>query len=66
MNLGRVVLLAARVYSAALVALGLLTIIWLLNPAIGQSPEVAGLWFALGGFGLLVALTLVLVHLSRG
>lgn len=65
MDAGHVILTLARVYSALLVTLGLLTIIWVLNPAIGESPEVAGLWFALGGFGLLVGLTLYLVHASR-
>ena len=65
MNGGRVVLVAARAYSLVLVLLGLLTVLWVLNPSIGESPQVAGLWFAVGGFGLLIALTFVIVQLSR-
>lgn len=65
MDAGRVILTIARVYSALLVTLGLLTVVWVLNPTIGKSPQVAGLWFAIGGFGLLVGMTLFLVHASR-
>lgn len=66
MNGGRVILVAARAYSLGLVIIGLLTVLWILNPSLGESPQLAGLWFAIGGFGLLVAMTFVIVHLSRG
>jgi hypothetical protein len=65
MDVARVVLSVARVYAAGLVVLGVLTVVWLLVPGLEQSPYVSGLWFALGGFGLLVGLTFVLVQLSR-
>lgn len=66
MDTGRVILTLARAYSLTLVLIGVLTILWLFNPNISQSPQVAGLWFAVGGFGLLVGMTFVIVHLSRG
>lgn len=65
MDYGRVILTLARVYTIALFVVGVLTVLWIVNPSIGASLEVAGLWFAIGGFGLLVVLTVVLVHFSR-
>lgn len=65
MDTGRVILTLARAYSLALVTIGMLTLLWLFNPNVSQSPQVAGLWFAVGGFGMLVAMTFVIVHLSR-
>lgn len=65
MDTGRVILTLAQAYSLGLVAIGTLTLLWLFNPNLSQSPQVAGLWFAVGGFGLLVAMTFVIVHLSR-
>ena len=66
MDTGRVILVLARAYSLVLVVLAAVTLLWLVNPDVSRSPQVAGLWFAVGGFGLLVAMTLVIVHLSRG
>lgn len=66
MDSGRVILTLARIYSIALVTIAFLTLLWILNPTVENSPEVAGLWFAVGGFGMLVGVTFVLVHLSRG
>lgn len=65
MDTGRVILTLARAYSIGLAVIGVLTVLWLFNPNISQSPQVAGLWFAVGGFGLLVGMTFVIVHLSR-
>lgn len=65
MNVGRVILQLATAYSITLVIVAILTLLWIINPSVGKSPEIAGLWFALGGFGVLVALTIALVHLSR-
>jgi len=65
MDIGRVILTLVRVYVIALIVAGALTTLWILNPSLGASPEVAGLWFAIGGFGLLVVLTVFLVHFSR-
>lgn len=66
MDTGRVILVLARAYSLVLVVLAAVTLLWLVNPDLSESPQVAGLWFAVGGFGLLVAMTFVIVHLSRG
>lgn len=65
MDTGRVILTLAQAYSIGLVVIGTLTLLWLFDPNLSQSPQVAGLWFAVGGFGLLVAMTFVIVHLSR-
>lgn len=65
MDTGRVILTLARTYSLTLVVIAVLTVLWLFNPNIKQSPQVAGLWFAVGGFGLLVGMTFLIVHLSR-
>lgn len=66
MDAGRVILVLARAYSLALVFIAVLTLLWLLDPNVSGSPQVAGLWFAVGGFGMLVAMTFLIVHLSRG
>lgn len=65
MNTGRVILALGRAYSLVLVVVALATLLWLLNPNISESPQVAGLWFAVGGFGMLVGMTFIIVHLSR-
>lgn len=65
MDAGRVILTLARAYTLALFVIAILTLVWILNPTVVRSPEVAGLWFAIGGFGALVGLTFVLVQLSR-
>lgn len=65
MDLGGMVLAVARAYSILLLTVAAGTVVWLLLPGDAASVQVAGIWFALGGFGLLVALTVVLVQLSR-
>lgn len=65
MDVGRVILTLAQFYSALLILIGIATVIWLFNPGFWDSPQVAGLWFAIGGFGVLVALTILLVQYSR-
>jgi len=65
MNVGQLVYDLARLYVLALVAAALLTVTWLFRSDIGSSPDVAGIWFAVGGFGVLVIATFLLVQYSR-
>lgn len=65
MDVGSVVLRVARMYTVGLFVLAVLTLVWVVDPIVAWTPEIAGVWFALGGFGALVALTLLLVQLSR-
>lgn len=57
-----------QAYVLGLFALGVGTTLWLVAPRFVSSPQVAGFWFALGGFGALVVVSLLLVHssLERG
>lgn len=56
-------LLRAYVYALVLLAVG--TVVWILSPQIADAPQVASLWFAVGGFGLLVLVTFALTQYSR-
>ncbi len=53
----------AYVYTLLLVAAA--TVVWLLAPQIAEAPQVAGLWFAIGGFGVLVLVTFLLAQYTR-
>lgn len=65
MNVGQLVYDLARLYVVALVAVAVLTVVWLFRADLGASPDVAGIWFAVGGFGVLVIATFLLVQYSR-
>lgn len=65
MDVARVILRVARAYTITLVALAIVTGVWIVNPSLGESPISAGLWFAIAGFGLLVGVMFLLVHASR-
>ncbi|MFB6154193.1 MAG: hypothetical protein ABEJ27_08075 [Halodesulfurarchaeum sp.] len=65
MNVGRVIYLLARVYVGIIALIGAGTVIWLLIPRRLATAPVAGIWFAVSGFGALVLVTIVLVHFSR-
>lgn len=52
-------------YVIALVAVAAATVVWLLLSSSGGSSTVAGLWFAVAGFGGLVIGILLLVQASR-
>lgn len=54
-----------RAYVYALVLASIATIIWLASPQIAAAPRVAGLWFAVGGFGTLVLVTFGLTQYAR-
>lgn len=66
MDRGRVVYLLAEVYVLALLAGATLTVAWLLAADVPTGPpELAGLWFAVGGFGVLLLVMFVLLTVSR-
>jgi preprotein translocase subunit SecY len=55
--------LRAYVYALVLASAG--TVAWLFMPDFASAPEVAGIWFAVGGFGLLVLVTFTLTQYTR-
>jgi len=61
-RIGRVLLYA---YVSSLALLALATVAWAVTPRIVGSPQVASLWFAIGGFGVLVLMMLVLAQQNR-
>lgn len=62
---GRLIVTITWAYVIALVAVAAATVVWLfVSPSEGSS-TVAGLWFAVAGFGGLVIVILVLVQASR-
>ena len=65
MDVGRAVYTLVEVYVTILVILSLATIAWLFNLFEEVSVRVAGVWFAVSGFGFLVLLTILLIHLTR-
>ncbi|MFB6266512.1 MAG: hypothetical protein ABEI31_02535 [Halodesulfurarchaeum sp.] len=65
MDVGRVIYLLARVYVAFIALIGVGTVLWLLTPTRVATAQVAGIWFAVSGFGALVLVTVLLVHFSR-
>jgi len=54
-----------RAYVYALVLGSVATVVWLVAPDLAASPQVASVWFAIAGFGLLVLLTFGVTQLSR-
>ncbi|MFB6270644.1 MAG: hypothetical protein ABEH83_11905 [Halobacterium sp.] len=54
-----------RAYVYALVLAAVATVVWLASPQIAAAPQVASLWFAVGGFGLLVLVTFLLTQYGR-
>ena len=54
-----------RAYVYALVFAGAGTVVWLFTPELVDAPQVAGLWFAVGGFGALVLVTFLLAQFTR-
>ena len=63
MNLGQLLYAFARVYVWALLAIGLVTVFVLLLPRSPFDVTLAGVWFAVGGFGALVAVIALLIYL---
>jgi hypothetical protein len=66
MRPGRLVYRIGQVYALLLVAVGVATALWVVGPRLVESPMVAGMWLAVGGFGLVLLLLLVMVLASRG
>lgn len=54
-----------RAYVYALLLTAVVTALWLASPRIVERPEVASVWGALAGFGVLVLLTFGLTHATR-
>jgi|GEM_PF-854896 len=54
-----------RAYVYGLLFAGAATVVWLFSPEIAAAPQVAGLWFAVGGFGALVLVTFLLARYMR-
>ncbi|MFB6125027.1 MAG: hypothetical protein ABEJ59_03620 [Halanaeroarchaeum sp.] len=65
MDVGQFIYDLARVYVLALALAGVLTVVWLFRTDVTDALPLAGLWFAVGGFGALVLVTVLLVQYSR-
>lgn len=65
MDVSRVLYSLAKVYVLALVVVSIVTFAWILEVFEQASVWVAGIWFAIAAFGVLVFITFLLVHLSR-
>ena len=65
MDFGRAVFLVTEIYVGALLLVSALTVAWLFGLFQGTDVRVAGIWFGVTGFGFLVFITFVLIHLSR-
>lgn len=65
MDVGQAVYTLVEVYVTVLVLVSLLTVAWLLELFRVMNLQLAGLWFGVGGFGVLVVTTFVLVHVTR-
>ena len=65
MRPGRLVHRLAQVYAVLLVTIGVATALWIVGPRIVASPALAGTWLAVGGFGLLLLVMLLLTVASR-
>lgn len=65
MDIGRAVYLLAQTYVIALVALSVVTLAWVFDVFEQTDVRLAGIWFALSGFGFLVLMTFLLVHFTR-
>lgn len=63
MDLGRLLYLFARVYVWALLVVALVTVVALLMPFRSFDATLAGVWFAVGGFGGLVGVIAVIIYL---
>lgn len=65
MDLGHTVYTAAQVYVSVLFVGALVTVAWMFGLFNRGNAQVAGIWFAVSGFGVLVLITIALIHLSR-
>lgn len=65
MDIGRALYLLAEVYVLVLVIISAVTVAWVFDFFEGPDAQLAGIWFAISGFGVLVLITFLLVHYSR-
>ncbi len=65
MDFGRAVLLIVEIYVVALLVISAVTVAWVFDLFQQTDFRIAGIWFAVTGFGFLVFVTFVLIHLSR-
>ena len=65
MNIGRYVTLFVRAYILVLVLVGIFTILWFVLTTVRAPTVVAGLWFAVAGFGTLIIAIIVIVEMAR-
>lgn len=65
MDVGQLIYDLARLYALALGLIGVVTVVWLFRSDLTDAAPLAGLWFAVGGFGALVLVTVFLVQFSR-
>ena len=65
MSLGRYVSLFLWAYVLMLVLMGTFTVLWIVITAVRASTVVAGLWFAVAGFGTLIIAIVVIVEMGR-
>lgn len=65
MDSGRLIYRLTEAYVVLLAIGAVVTVVWLYVPRIAASPTLAGLWFAIGGFGALVAVTVILAQRGR-
>jgi hypothetical protein len=66
MDLWRAVYQLTRLYVWSLTLVGLFTVGLLVVPRGIPDPQLAGVWFAVGGFGSLLLVTVLIVVLFRG
>jgi hypothetical protein len=57
--------LLAQLYVRLLGLVGIGTVGILVFPRVAPSPQLAGVWFAVGGFGALVLVTVIMVTLLQ-
>lgn len=65
MNLGQTVYTATQLYVSVLLLGSLVTVAWAFGIFNRGNVQVAGIWFGVSGFGVLVLITIVLIHLTR-
>lgn len=66
MDVGRVVYAVTQVYVGTLLVISAITLAWIFDLFEQTQVRVAGIWFGVSGFGVLVVLTILMVHFSRG
>jgi len=65
MDIGRAVYVLAETYVVILGILSIVTVAWALDLFEGTDARIAGIWFGVAGFGFLVFVTFILIHLTR-